>query len=144
MGKAVSLVSFVVMVLALLGLLMSDSLFSPSPAVIAVQCLAGLLMLWARWTFGRRSFHAAANPTAGGLVTSGPYRFIRHPIYTAVCLFGWAGVVDSGSVLALLLGLLLLAGALGRILSEERLLVETYPEYQAYARVTKRMIPYLF
>lgn len=144
MGKAVSLVSFVVMVLALLGLLMSDSLFSPSPAVIAVQCLAGLLMLWARWTFGRRSFHAAANPTAGGLVTSGPYRFIRHPIYTAVCLFGWAGVVHGGSVLALLLGLLLLAGALGRILSEERLLVETYPEYQAYARVTKRMIPYLF
>jgi protein-S-isoprenylcysteine O-methyltransferase Ste14 len=41
----------------------------------------------ARVTFGRRSFHAAANPTAGGLVTTGPYRLIRHPIYTAACLF---------------------------------------------------------
>lgn len=32
---------------------------------------------------------------AGGLVTNGPYRFIRHPIYTAVCLFVWTGVLSS-------------------------------------------------
>lgn len=144
MLKAVSLVSLVLMVIALVGLFMNDSLFSLSPAAIAVQCLAVVLMLWARLTFGRRSFHAAANPTSGGLVTTGPYRYIRHPIYTAACFLGWAGALHSGSVLALSLGLLLFAGALGRMLCEERLLVAMYPEYRAYARITKRMLPYLF
>src|SRR5690242_9779288 len=92
MLKAISLSSFALMALALLGLFFSDSLFSRSPSVIGVQCLAAALMIWARLTFGLRSFHATANPTEGGLVTTGPYRFIRHPIYTAVCLFAWAGV----------------------------------------------------
>jgi protein-S-isoprenylcysteine O-methyltransferase Ste14 len=144
MLKVLSLVSLAAMVIALVGLFTSDSLFSPSPAVIVVQCLAALLMLWARITFGGRSFHAAANPTSGGLVTTGPYRYIRHPIYTAACVFGWAGALHSGSVLALLLGVLLFAGAVGRMLCEERLVAGMYPEYRAYAKATKRMIPYVF
>ena len=73
-----------------------------------------------------------------------PYHYIRHPIYTAACLFVGAGAVHSGTVLALLLGLLLFAGSLGRMLCEERLVTATYPEYQAYAKTTKRMIPYVF
>ncbi len=144
MLKAISLVSLLLMIVGIVWLFLSDWLFTPAPAVIVVQGVAAVLMLWARITFGRRSFHAAANPTAGGLVTTGPYHYIRHPIYTAVCLFAGAGVVHSGSVLAYLLGLLLFAGALGRMLCEERLVTETYPEYQAYAKTTKRMIPYVF
>jgi hypothetical protein len=40
-------------------------------------------------TFGARSFHAGANPTDGGVVTAGPYRFFRHPIYAAILYFLW-------------------------------------------------------
>lgn len=144
MLKAVSIASFALMVIAILGLLASDSLFSPSPAVIGVQCAAAALMIWARITFGRRSFHAAANPTEGGLVTTGPYRFIRHPIYTAVCLFGWAGIVAHYSLRAVALGLLLFLGALGRMLCEEQLVTQKYPAYRVYARTTRRMLPYIF
>ena len=80
---------------------------------IAVQAAAIVLMVWARLTFGRRSFHAAANPTSGGLVTSGPYRFVRHPIYAAACYFVWAGALDHRSLTAVLGALLLTAGAVG-------------------------------
>ncbi len=132
------------MAAAIVILVMTNSLFSAMPLVILVQSAAAALLLWARVTFGRRSFHAGADPTAGGLVTAGPYRFIRHPIYTAVCLFGWAGVVAHWSPLNALLGVLLFLGALARMLCEERLLPETYPEYRDYARTTKRMIPGLF
>ena len=128
----------------MLGLLATRSLFAGSPAGIVVQVAAVALMVWARMTFGLRSFHAAANPTAGGLVTTGPYRFIRHPIYTAVCLFGWAGVLSNWSALAAGFGVLLLAGSIGRMLCEERLVVQMYPEYRQYARTTKRMVPYVF
>jgi protein-S-isoprenylcysteine O-methyltransferase Ste14 len=144
MLKAVSIASLLLMVAALLGLWATGALFAPSPFVIAVQVAAVALMLWARLTFGRRSFHAAANPTAGGLVTNGPYRYIRHPIYTAACLFGWAGALAHPSLVSALLALLLFAGALGRMLCEEKLVTERYPEYAQYAQATKRMVPYLF
>ena len=51
-----------------------------------LQLLGLALMIWARLTFGLRSFRFAANPTQGGLVTKGPYRYIRNPIYAAAWL----------------------------------------------------------
>jgi protein-S-isoprenylcysteine O-methyltransferase Ste14 len=144
MLRPLSLFGYVAMVAAIVGLFLSHALFSPSPLVIVPQALAVALMLWARVTFGRRSFHATAGATGGGLVTSGPYRFVRHPIYTAVCLFGWAGVLAHWSWRSAALGILLLAGALTRMLCEERLVAERYPEYPAYARRTRRMIPGVF
>ena len=144
MLKTLSVLGLVAMVLSLLGLIVARALFSPSPLVIAVQVAAAALMIWARVTFGLRSFHAAANPTTGGLVTSGPYHYIRHPIYTAFVFFGWAGVVAHPTPVALALGAALFAGGLTRMLCEERLIVGRYPEYRQYAATTKRMIPYLF
>ena len=126
------------------GLLLTHALLSHSPVVIGIQVAAAGLVLWARITFGRRSFHAAANPTEGGLVTTGPYRHIRHPIYTAACLFGWAGVLANMSVVSVALGGLLILGAVMRMLTEERLVVQRYPAYRQYAQTTKRMVPYVF
>ncbi|MGB8078630.1 MAG: isoprenylcysteine carboxylmethyltransferase family protein, partial [Gallionella sp.] len=100
--------------------------------------------VWARLTFGQRSMQAAADPSAGGLVRTGPYRYIRHPIYTAACLFGWAGILAHWSPTNVMLGVLLIGGAIARMLCEERLIIEVYPEYRDYARATKRMVPYIF
>lgn len=144
MLRNLSLAALLLMVVAMVGLLAIKSLFASSPVAIAVQIAAVGLMMWARATFGRRSFHASADPTSGGLVMTGPYRFIRHPIYTAGCLFGLAGVLSHWSMTAAVLGALLLIGALGRMLCEERLVAQAYPEYREYARVTKRMAPYVF
>jgi protein-S-isoprenylcysteine O-methyltransferase Ste14 len=144
MLRILSWIGLLTMAGGLVGLYFARGLFFPLPAVIAVQAVAVLLMLWARMTFGRRSFHAAADPTRGGLVTTGPYRFIRHPIYTAACLFGWPGAVAAHTPAAAALAALLTAGALVRMLCEEHLLVGLYPEYRDYAVRTKRMIPYVF
>jgi len=84
---AVTILGYVMMVGGLLGLLAMRHLFFPSPLIIALHLVAVLLLFWARVTFGRRSFHLAGNPTEGGLVTSGPCRYIRHPIYASVCVW---------------------------------------------------------
>jgi protein-S-isoprenylcysteine O-methyltransferase Ste14 len=144
MLKALSIASFLLMVAALVGLLVTHSFFGRGVVAIAAQVAAVGLMVWARLTFGRRSFHASADPTAGGLVTAGPYRFIRHPIYTAACVLGWAGVLSHWSMPAALLGVALTIGAVSRMLCEEWLLVRSYPEYRQYAAATRRMVPYLF
>ena len=138
------MIGLVLMIAALVGLYKIGVLFSAQPIAIALQVIAVALIVWARITFGRRSFHAAANPTTGGLVTTGPYRYIRHPIYTAASLLGWGAIVVHWSLLSVALGVLLFLGGLVRLVCEEQLVKQMYPEYLEYSKITKRMIPYLF
>lgn len=144
MARTVSIAALALMAGGFVGLVLTYSLFSPNPAVIGVQAAATALMLWARLAFGIRSFHAPANPTAGELVTRGPYAFVRNPIYTAACAFAIAGGAAHPSWTTLGFVLLVVTGALVRIFAEERALRARYPEYADYARRTKRLVPYLF
>jgi len=142
--KTLSIIGYVGIVGGLIGLLAIRNLFSTSPLVISLQAAALVLFRWGRVTFGLRSFHAVADPTEGGLVTTGPYRYIRHPIYTAMCLFAWAGAAGHWSWGAGLFGALILLGAVTRINCEEALVVTRYPEYAQYKAKTWRMIPYAY
>jgi protein-S-isoprenylcysteine O-methyltransferase Ste14 len=144
MVNILSIIGFLAMVSAALDLLYTGSLLSSSPLVILPQVAAILLFVWARVAFGHRSFHFPAGSTEGGLVTSGPYRYIRHPIYTSICLFIWAGVAGHWSWGTALYGGLVLGGAIVRMFCEEALVVRRYPEYLQYAKTTWRMVPYVF
>ena len=146
--RIASIVATLVLVATVVSLYLRGALLATGAVGISLQVVAALLMLWARVTFGRRSFHAAANPTAGGLVTWGPYQYWRHPIYAAILLFMWAGVLSHGlhavPIALAALGTLMTAV---RIASEESLLRVEFPGdsgYDGYARRTKRLLPYVF
>jgi protein-S-isoprenylcysteine O-methyltransferase Ste14 len=141
--KFASIAGFVVAGLVLIILVLQESILAAGFVAIIVQILAVLLMFWARVTFGRRSFHATADPTDGGLITSGPYHYLRHPIYAAVLYFLWAGILSHLSLWNLLLGLFATTGLFIRIFAEECLVTEKYPSYTEYAVRTKRLIPYV-
>ncbi len=141
--KRVSLAAVTVLSVAVISLLLRRSLFARGAIAISLQVVAGILMLWARATLGRRSFHAGAAPTAGDLVTVGPYRFVRHPIYAAILLFMWAGIASHGSILSVLTGIVATASLAVRIGAEEALLAGVYPEYAEYARRTRRVVPFV-
>lgn len=143
MLKTISLAALLLMAFSVAGLVIRESLFSLQPVAIIMQIVAAALMIWARISFGRRSFHAAANPTSGGLVTTGPYRYIRHPIYSAICIFIWPGILSHLSLVNILLGVILFAGVIIRILCEEQMIAKVYPEYREYALTTKRVLPYI-
>jgi len=145
-AKTRSLLATLVLVVCIVLLFVRHALIAANPIGLALQVLAALLMLWARLTFGMRSFHATANPTAGGLVTAGPYRFWRHPIYAAVLLFTWTGILAHGAaptLIDLALGALATVMTLVRVLAEEQLLRAAIPEYAGYAARTKRFIPFV-
>jgi protein-S-isoprenylcysteine O-methyltransferase Ste14 len=138
-----SVLAYVVMVAGLSWMLMRREAFAHSAPAVAVQVAAVVLMVAARVTFGRRSFHAAANPTAGGLVTTGPYRWLRHPIYAAILYFVWSAALDYRSWQTVAAAAVVTVGALLRILAEETLLVSRYPEYADYRTRTARVIPFV-
>jgi protein-S-isoprenylcysteine O-methyltransferase Ste14 len=141
--RTISILATLLLGISVVSLYFNGSLFSPSPYIIGVQIAAVVLMLWARITFGMRSFHYSANPTPGILVTTGPYRFVRNPIYAAIWLFTWAGVAAHLSVATALAGLLVLSALLVRIFCEERLLREHFPDYSDYAKKTARLVPFV-
>ncbi len=141
--NVLSILGFMILIVAIAGLLLTHSLIADAPVLLSLQFLALFLMVWARITFGRRSFHASARPTEGGLVTSGPYRFVRHPIYAAVLYFIWIGALTHLSVTSLILVVAGTAGSFFRIIAEEKLLLTRYPEYAEYSARTKRIIPFV-
>lgn len=143
-AKLLSVVATLALVAVVVYLFYTHSLFGTGPVSIALQVAAILLMLWARFTFGLRSFHFSANPTEGKLVTTGPYRYLRHPIYVAVLLFFWTGIAVHPSTGSLAAGLVATAATLARMLSEERFLRQRYPEYADYARRAKRLVPFIY
>jgi len=142
--KALSVAAFGLMVAGIIGLYYSHALFAHRLPFTGVQVAAALLMIAARVAFGRRSFHAAATPTEGGIVTTGPYAYFRHPIYAAALYFVWSGALDNVSPPAVACALVVSVGAAGRMLSEERLLVDRYPEYRDYMARVSRIIPFVY
>lgn len=142
--RILSIVGAVLMVVTIVTLLFLQSLLANSAVTIALQIAGIVLMVWARMTFGLRSFHLAANPTDGGLVTTGPYRFIRHPVYVAVLLFITGAVIANLSVPSIMLGIVMLVGVALRIYSEEKLLAVNYPDFMGYVAKSKRVIPFIF
>jgi protein-S-isoprenylcysteine O-methyltransferase Ste14 len=103
--------------------------------------LAGTLGSVATLFWLGRSF--AIFPQARRLVTSGPYRFVRHPLYVCeqLALLGVSlQYIQPWGILTVIVSFAL---QFPRMNYEEKVLAETFPEYSAYALRTPRLIPFL-
>ena len=144
LSKIGSLLGFGIAVLGLVFLIFKNYVITKNPVIIIIQLFSFCLMIWARITLKSRSFHLTADPTEGGLVTNGPYRWLRHPIYAAVIYFSWACLVAFPKIEALVAVLFITAGLFSRMLIEEKELDKAFPEYAAYSKRAKRLIPFIF
>lgn len=78
------------------------------------------------------------------LFTGGPYRYIRHPMYTAVLLATLAWTLNRFDAISAALWLLLLADLLVKLHYEQRLLTKQFESYADYQKRTKRLIPFVY
>ncbi len=97
------------------------------------------------WVFAYNrpgNFNIRPEPKAGGqLVTGGPYRWMRHPMYVALLLGMAAVAAESHSWVQAGLWWLLLLVLNFKAALEERLLRQRWPDYAAYCQRTRRFIP---
>jgi protein-S-isoprenylcysteine O-methyltransferase Ste14 len=79
------------------------------------------------------------------VVSTGPYHYVRHPMYAAVIPFAVGTALLLGSWYGFLMGLILIVGIAFRAVQEEGLLRAELPGYDEYmAQVKYRFIPYVW
>lgn len=109
---------------------------------LTLQALFGVLAVWARRHLGRNWSGAITVKADHHLVRSGPYRLVRHPIYTAMLgMFAGTALV-SGEHHALLALVIVALAYWRKILLEERNMRQLFgAEYQEYQRASWAVIP---
>ena len=147
----------IIMVLATLGfiaMLVFPALdyrfgWSPVPASVSVlgDALIALGFLFTFFVFKQNSYGASTIQIAEGqtVISTGPYAFVRHPMYAAALVMLLGIPLALGSWWGLFALLLVLPVLIWRLLDEERFLRQNlpgYPEYQA--KVRYRLLPFVW
>jgi protein-S-isoprenylcysteine O-methyltransferase Ste14 len=112
---------------------------------VVLAAAGGALRIWPVFVLGRRFSGLVAIQPGHALVTTGPYRIIRHPSYLGLLIaaLGWA--LAFRSAVGVLLAALLVPPLLARIRAEEVLLRSQFgAEYGAYRSRTWRLLPWLY
>jgi protein-S-isoprenylcysteine O-methyltransferase Ste14 len=109
---------------------------------LAVGLAGSVLLVWAAVLLGRFLMHEAAVRQDHALVASGPYRFVRHPVYAGYLALLLGTGVAALNVWLLLLWPVSLLGILVQAASEEQLLRARFgPDYERYFGRVGRLVP---
>ena len=120
---------------------------SVAPVLIGIGLavfVSGLaLAIWARVYLGRNWGTPMSQKEDPELVTSGPYRMIRHPIYSGIIL-AMVGTTIAVSLYWVVAVVILGAYFFYSAVMEERYMARQFPDsYPQYKRSTKMLVPFL-
>lgn len=112
-------------------------------AGIVIALLGFALLQWAQTTLANSWSDTPRMMKEQTLITSGPYRTIRHPIYTAfILILGSTLLISSNWLIGLCWAGMVLLEVFSRIDFEESLLIEFFGEqYRDYMKKTGRLLP---
>lgn len=114
------------------------------PAII-LFLVGSVLFIWARHEMGRNNFRVIPIPKASAqLVTSGPYKAIRHPMYAAVLLAMLGVAININTWLGFAVWIVLFTDLIIKMRFEEKFLLQKFPEYKDYMKRTKRLVPWIW
>lgn len=119
-----------------------------SPPGTARQVAADLLLLagttcsvWALWFLGR---NLSVIAQARAVTDRGPYRLVRHPLYTGEMISAFGLALAAGTVAAFAVWLVLCAMQAYRAGREEQILLQVLPAYRTYRDRAPAFVPGLF
>ena len=110
-----------------------------------VVAVAGLLVaIWARHTLADNWSANVTFKQGHELIRTGPYRLVRHPIYTGILLMWLGTVINIGELRGFISLLLAIFAFWIKLLQEERLMLQHFPDqYPAYRQQVKALVPFV-
>ena len=123
----------------------TGSVFPENIYVLIIEAIALLIGVWAVLAMKLHTVTVLPSVKQGGqLCTTGPYRVIRHPMYTAVLLLLLGLLFNNYSHTGLAVFFIVLVDLIVKMNVEEKILLAHYTDYKNYMTKTKRIIPFLY
>ena len=140
-----SLILVVVQFGAIAFYLLSGPIFSEQLPFLILQFLAFAIAVWGIIAMGITKVSVFPTPAENAqLAVKGPYRVIRHPMYTGIVLMAGAMLAGYYTHLRLVVFLILCANQIIKLLWEEKMMIEKIPAYKEYMARTWRLLPFVF
>ncbi len=113
--------------------------------VFVLLGFSAFLAFWAMFAMRFGNFNVVPYPVEKGeMISDGPYKVIRHPMYTSIFIFIAARLCGQFDYIKLVISIILIVGLVLKMLFEESLLCEHFPAYKSYMQKTKRVIPFVW
>jgi protein-S-isoprenylcysteine O-methyltransferase Ste14 len=130
------------------GVVFFRALFTPPPALgwaaAALTAIGIGFAVWARVYLGRNWSPRPAVKEHHELVTTGPYAYVRHPIYSGIMLAAF-GTALTSSIFGIGMFIFISITFALRMNKEEKIMLELFPEqYPEYQKHTKRLVPFVW
>jgi len=139
-----SIILVIIQLICTVLILLTGSLVPRSFPLQIVFVLALSLGVWALWTINFKNFRLTPNfPKDTRLVAKGPYKLIRHPMYSCLLLATLMIVLDDLSVMRIAIWIILFIDLYIKLVYEEKLIIDRNTDYLIYKRGTKRLIPFI-
>lgn len=112
---------------------------------IMMLVIGALIGIWSIYTLRLGNLNLTPHVREGGsLVAKGPYRFIRHPMYTGLIIIAWAFVGNFPTTLRIIFAVVLTISLVIKLHLEEQYLKLSFPLYSEYISKTKKLIPFIW
>ncbi len=116
-----------------------------NPAVVLVgDSLIVCGMVFCVYSVGHLGRNFSVIPQARKMVQSGPYKFVRHPLYLGELVSSFGAVLVTVTFSRMLFFFCLVFCQVYRAVQEEKILSSFFPEYQSYQSKTARFLPHVF
>ena len=133
-----------IQLVCLASILLTGPLLASRWTMLGLEFAGIFLGVWALVTMTPRSLNVLPEIRPGSmLVTDGPYRYVRHPMYTALLVTTLALILDVFSLERLIMWILLFVDLWFKLRYEEQLLARHFEGYRDYQGRTKRLVPFL-
>jgi len=116
-----------------------DQIISWILLIFSIYYILAAIILYHRFTNHGRNFENSAR-----LVTTGLYRYVRHPMYASLLFLGWGMFLkDINTVTIIIIALVTIAVYLTCKVEEKEMIARFGDEYKDYMKKTKMWIPYI-
>lgn len=130
---------------SLLVILFTAPIFAERLFLLFIQIVGIFIGVWAVLVMKIGNFNISPVPVKNGeLRISGPYKYVRHPMYSSLLLFAIPVLISHFTYLRFFMFLILIITLYFKINFEERSLIIQYPSYKNYQLATKRIIPFFY